>query len=1010
MNIAENEKKILKFWQEKKLFEKSLAKESPKGDYVFYDGPPFATGLPHYGHIAQSLIKDIVPRHFTMRGYHVERKWGWDCHGLPIENIVEAEIGSKSKDDIENFGIDKFNTSCRSKVMTYADEWQKVIDRFGRWVNMDSCYKTMNKDYMESMWWVFKQLWDKDLIYEGHKAMHICPRCETTLSQSEVSQGYKDVKDISVTSEFELESEPGTFLLAWTTTPWTLPGNVALAVNPEMDYVKVRVESMNSVNRDLHKPGDQDKKIPDQDMKTENYIVAKELLEKVFDGDKTVLLGELKDGKYTNVVDEFKGKELEGKKYKPLFDYYLEKDLKNKENLYTIQLADFVTAEDGTGIVHIAPAFGDDDMRLGKEKNLPFIQHVGFDGRIKEEVTDFVGKDLSPRAKNKANEPREIDFDIRNFLEVKGLLFGWKKYEHSYPHCWRCDSPLLNYATSSWFVKVSAIKDKMLENAKKINWTPKHIKDGRFGNWLEGARDWSISRQRYWGSVMPVWKCEKCGELKVVGSIEELKELSGVEVDDLHKHVVDEVKFGCGKCDPSTGSGQVGEMVRIPDVLDCWFESGSMPYAQMHYPFENQEKFEKNFPAEFIAEGVDQTRCWFYYLLVISTALFDDIPFRNVIAGGIVLAEDGKKMSKKLQNYPDPMDLFDKYGSDAVRFYLASSPVMKADTLSFSEKEVDEVVKKIILILSNTLTFYQMYAKGVEVAEFDYTKLDNVLDKWIVGELQILLTTVTEGYDNYDINKASRPIVDFISDLSTWYLRRSRDRFKSSNEKDKANALMTMKFVFSELSKIMAPVMPFLAESVYQQVGTSTGSATTVKLESVHLEDWSEVNNDWIDEGLKKDMGIVREVCSLGLNERAQKQITVRQPLAKAIIRFPKLETLGDGLTSLIRDELNVEVLEFEPKAEKEVEIDIELTPELKQKGLERELVRHINNLRKNAGLTIEDRVKVYIEADEKVVESVKNILDKVLADEIENKKIETEFTKDLKIHDQDIWVGIEKT
>jgi len=803
--------------------------------------------------------------------------------------------------------------------------------------------------------------------------MHICPRCETTLSQSEVSQEYKDVKDISVTAKFELvdpsspegfegQANQKTFVLAWTTTPWTLPGNVALAMGKDLNYVKVKFED-------------------------NFYIVVKNNLENIF------------EGKTYEIVGEVEAKDFEGKKYKPLFDYYLNKDLKNKENLYTIQLADFVTDGDGTGIVHIAPAFGEDDMNLGLEKNLPFIQHVGFDGRFTDDVVDFAGMEVKPK-----DDPTKTDVEVLKFLAEKNLIFSKQKFEHSYPHCWRCDSPLLNYTTSSWFVNVTKIKDQMLKNAQKINWTPEHIKNGRFGNWLEGARDWSISRQRFWGSVIPIWKCDKCGEIKVVGSIAELKELSGVEVEDLHKHVVDKITFECDKCakdDTSTPLSDRGVMKRIPDVLDCWFESGSMPYAQIHYPFENQEKFKNNFPAEFIAEGVDQTRCWFYYLLVLSTALFDEVPFKNAIASGIVLAEDGKKMSKKLKNYPDPMDLFEKYGVDAVRFYLAGSPLMKADTLNFSEKEVDEVVKKLILILSNTLTFYQMYAKDNAVAEFDFSKLENVLDKWIVAQLQVLLKNISEGYDNYDLNRVSRPLTDFVNDLSTWYLRRSRDRFKSDDETDKAQALMTMKFVLLELSKLMAPVMPFMADSIYQEIGGSK--------ESVHLEAWSEVNEDWLDENLIEEMINVREICSLGLNKRVEEKISVRQILAKAIIKFPKLEKLADNLVELIKDELNVEDLEFAPQELKTVELDTVLTPELKQQGLERELIRQINSLRKNSQLTIEDRIRIYFQADENVALALNKILNNVLADEAINEKKETEFTKNIIVDDQEIWFAIEK-
>ena len=573
-DLFKKEQEILKFWKDNQIFEKSLEKDSPQGEYSFYDGPPFATGLPHYGHIVASLLKDVFPRYKTMQGYSVRRKWGWDCHGLPVESLVEKDLKIKSKDEIEDrVGVDKFNESCQTYVMKYADEWQKFIPMIGRWVDMKDDYKTMDPEYMESIWWVFKSLWDKGLIYEGYKSMHICPHCETTLSNFEVGLEYKDIKDLSITVKFELVDEPGTFVLAWTTTPWTLPGNVALAVGKDMDYVKVELDG-------------------------KKYILVKELLETV-----------LADKKYT-IVEEFKGKKLIGKAYQPLFNYFSgNKNTKNRENGWKIYAADFVTIEDGTGIVHIAPAFGEDDMNLGKENNLPFIQHVFLNGKFTEEMQDFAGREVKPK-----EDINKTDVEIIKYLAAKDLLFSKEKYEHSYPHCWRCEAPLLNYATKSWFVKVTDIKDKIIANNQKVNWIPASFKEGRMGKWLEGARDWSISRQRYWGSVLPIWKCD-CGEIKVIGSIAELEKLSGKKVNDLHKHVVDQITIQCEKCD--------NEMKRILDVLDCWFESGAMPYASVHYPFENKEWFENNFPAEFIAEGQDQTRGWFYTLLVLSTALFD---------------------------------------------------------------------------------------------------------------------------------------------------------------------------------------------------------------------------------------------------------------------------------------------------------------------------------------------------------------------------------------------------
>jgi isoleucyl-tRNA synthetase len=778
---------------------------------------------------------------------------------------------------------------------------------------MENAYHTMDLSFMESVWWVFKQLWDKKLIYEGYKSMHICPRCETTLSQHEVSDNYKDIEDISVIAKFELADELGTYILAWTTTPWTLPGNVALAIGKHINYVKVQSNDG-------------------------KYILAEQNLTAIF-GDKE-----------HKIIEQLKAKDLENKKYNPLFDYYLDVDIPNKENLYTIQLADFVTTEDGTGVVHIAPAFGEDDMNLGKKKNLPFIQHVKIDGQITEEVKDFAGLEVKPKS-----SPQSTDKKIIEFLEKKNLVFKTEKFIHSYPFCYRCESPLLNYATSSLFVNVTELKDKMLKNAKKINWVPEHIKEGRFGRWLGGAHDWSISRQRFWGSVIPIWVCDKCKEKKVIGSIKELEELSGKKITDLHKHFVDKITFKC-ECG--------GIMKRIPDVLDCWFESGSMPYGQMHYPFESKEKFENNFPAQFIAEGVDQTRAWFYYLHVLAVAIKGSEAFKNVVVNGMVLAEDGKKMSKHLNNYPDPMDVFEKHGADAVRYYLATSPVMKADDLCFSEKGVDEVVKKILLILLNVLSFYKMFASEEEAN----TKSRNVLDKWILSKIESLKKQITDGYNKYDLNEATRPIVGFIDDLSTWYLRRSRERFKSDN---KIEAVQTLKYVLLELSKIIAPVMPFVADYIYKEVNGGK--------ESVHLEDWPEIEKKLIDEELEERMKQVREICSLALQKRMEAGIKIRQPLGK--LQIPKYK-LEDGLFDLIKDEVNIKEVVADLK--EGVILDTTITEELKEEGLVRDFVRSIQVLRKEANLTPKDKIRVYYSENKDIIEKYADQIKKqVIAEEL---------------------------
>jgi isoleucyl-tRNA synthetase len=923
------EEEILKFWEENKIFEKSIDKKSPKGDYVFYDGPPFATGTPHYGHIVASTMKDVVPRYWTMRGYRVERKWGWDCHGLPIENIAEKELGIKQKTEIEAMGVDKFNEFCRSKVLGYVSDWKKFITRLGRWADVDNAYKTMDLPYMESVWYVFKELWDKGLIYEGYRSMHICTRCETTLSQQEVSEGYKDIKDLSAIAKFELADEPGTFVLAWTTTPWTLIGNVALAIGETIDYAQVKSAEG-------------------------SFILAKDRIADVF-----------KD-KEVKITEEFKGKKLVGKRYKPLFDYYIGKGLQNEENGWQIYAGDFVTTEEGTGVVHIAPAFGEDDLNLSHQYKLPFIQHVGMNGIIKPEATDFAGLSVKPMG-----DHQKTDIEVIKYLAHNGLLFSKEKYEHSYPHCWRCDTPLINYATSSWFVNVTKIKDKALNLAKDINWSPKHIKEGRFGNWLAGARDWSISRQRYWASVIPIWKCDKCEQMEVFGSIASLEEKSGKKVADLHKHIVDKVVFKCDKCD--------GEMKRVPDVLDTWFDSGSMPYAQMHYPFENKEKFEAGFPAEFIAEGVDQTRSWFYYLHIIATAIKGSRAYNNVIVNGIVVGTDGKKLSKRLKNYPDPMEMFDKYGADALRFYLMSSPVVAADNLELKEADVSDLVRGMFRMLWNSYSFFVLYA---DIDKFEPKKFKapkGLLDKWIVSELNVLMRDFNKHMEAYELNYAARLLPKFIDNLSNWYIRRSRKRFwKSEDDADKKEAYQTLHHVLVELSKLMAPFTPFVSEEIFKNL---TGK------ESVHLEEMPMVDEKMIDEKLNKDMQLVRDIVTKGLELRAKAGIKVRQPLPLIRINIE----LHSDLNEIIKDELNVKnVTRIIGKNEDQkvlkvaqikttnmadvlfgktnkptmevlaLELDTNITPELKLEGMAREIIRFVQEMRKEAGYDVDNRIQIW--------------------------------------------------
>lgn len=967
-NANSEEQEILKFWEKDKTFEKSVESRSESKPYVFYDGPPFATGLPHYGHIVASTMKDIVPRYFAMKGYRVERRWGWDCHGLPIENIIEKDLNLNSRRDIETYGIANFNEACRATVLKYAEEWKKTIRRMGRWVDMENDYKTMDPSFMESVWWVFRSLWDRGLIYKSHKAMHMCPRCATTLSNFEVTQGYKDVKDLSATAKFKLKENnqtkelfmhaPGPFyVLAWTTTPWTLPGNVLLAVGHDITYLLVKTVL--------------------EDNNPEYYLVAKERAPEVF-----------KDKPY-EVVDELKGSRLSGLEYEPLFSYYAD-----TRGAFRVVTGDFVTTEDGTGIVHIAPGFGEDDYALGKREGLPLVQHVNMEGKFVDAVTGFAGMDVKPK-----DDPSKADVEIIKWLAHNGKLFSKQKYEHSYPHCWRCDTPLLNYATTSWFVRVTDMKEQLLKNNTSINWVPEHIKEGRFGKWLEGARDWAISRSRYWGTPLPVWEGPD-GEVICVGSIEELEKLTGEKVVDLHKHLIDKlVIIKDGK-----------EYKRIPEVLDCWFESGSMPYGQMHYPFENKEKFEAAFPAEFIAEGQDQTRGWFYTLHILASALTGgkepaikscgkSVPaFKNVIVNGIVLAEDGKKMSKKLKNYPDPEILLEKYGADAMRFYLASSPVMEAESLNFSEAGVREMFSKVVNTLYNVLEFYQMFAAESEGVVRNSKQGDHVLDKWILAKLHTLVSEVTQGLESYRLADASRPVLEFITELSQWYVRRSRDRFKGDDEADKARALGTLQTVLATLSKLMAPFTPFVAEKVWQTVGESDAS--------VHLETWPEADSVWKDDAVLEDMAKARKVVELGLALRAETGIKVRQVLAEFSLVNVKL---SDELKAIVADELNVKrVMEgnvADPRwivkedGGMKVALDTEVTESLRKEGMSRDLIRHINQVRKEQKLTINDRVKVTYNTENELLNSVfqefvseiakATLADEVVAGEVEGEEAE---------------------
>ncbi len=959
-SVDERERAVQAFWEDNAIFEKSVAARADAPEYAFYDGPPFATGLPHYGHMVGQTLKDVVPRYQTMRGKRVKRVWGWDCHGLPIENIVEKEMGSQAKKDIEALGVAKFNAMCRSKVLAYADAWEEIIPRIGRWVDMKKPYRTMDRDYMESVWWVFKRLWDKGLVYESYRAMHICPRCETTLSQSEVSEGYKEVKDLSVVAQFAVRAgqtitgtdgtwttDAQTFILAWTTTPWTLPGNVALAVGAEIAYVVVEMTTP----------------------ETRFFVVVSQAYyernEALFDAVVAPRDGDCDAPHGTHrVVQHCTGADLAGLTYAPLYDAYArDEKLENRANGWQVYTADFVTTDEGTGVVHIAPAFGEDDMALGKEKHLPFVQHVGMDGVIK----DAVGAPLAGLAVKPKDDVQATDVAVIKDLARRGRLFHKEKYAHNYPHCWRCDTPLLNYATSSWFVAVTKIKDKLLDNARHITWSPAHLKKGRFGKWLHGARDWSISRQRFWASVIPVWVCDACGAQEVFGAVADLEARSGRTVDDLHKHVVDTVTFACA------ADGCDGTMRRVPDVLDTWFDSGAMPYAQEHYPFAHDGAFVNKYPADFIAEGVDQTRAWFYYLHVLAGALEVGGPqhdqsthaFCNVIVNGTVLAEDGRKMSKSLQNYPDPMLMVQRYGADALRLYLLRSPVVAAEDLRFSERALAELARGFFRMVRQSYSFFVMYASvdGWRPRAFDaLPQTEHYLDRWIVARLQQCVGTMRTALDAYDVRTAARAPQEFVDDLSNWYIRRSRKRFwKSEDDDDKAAAYATLHYVLVTLARALAPLTPFVAEEIYRNLTRGIADAS----ESVHLTDYPELPALTAEQGRRvEEMAVVREVISRGLELRAQSGIKVRQPLVAVTV--PK--TVDAAYDRMICEELNVK--RVRRGSDDAVTLDTAITPALALEGQARELIRHIQQARKKAGFAVDDRIALGITGTDAVVDA----------------------------------------
>ncbi|WP_303841189.1 isoleucine--tRNA ligase [Selenomonas ruminantium] len=856
LNFVEREKEVLDFWKKNNIAQKAIDQREGCDTFTFYDGPPTANGKPHIGHVLTRVIKDMLPRYQSMKGKKVLRKAGWDTHGLPVELEVEKLVGINGKEQIEEYGIEPFIKKCRESVWKYKGMWEEFSDVVGFWADMEHPYITYENDFIESEWWALKEIWKKGLLYKGHKVVPYCPRCGTPLSSHEVAQGYKDVKERSAMVKFKVKDEDAYFL-AWTTTPWTLPSNLGLCVNPDVDYVKIKVDGT-------------------------VYYLAEALVDTVFDG----VEGE------REVLAKCKGKDLEYREYEPLYDYAVGK---LKKKAFFVVCDDYVTTSDGTGIVHIAPAFGEDDNRVCRKYDMPFVQFVNNKGEMTEE-TDWPGvfvKDADPL--------------IIDDLKQSGKLFKAPKFEHSYPHCWRCDTPLIYYARETWFIKMTDVKDKLIANNNKVNWIPKSIGEGRFGDWLEHVQDWGLSRNRYWGTPLPVWECE-CGHQHTIGSIAELKEMSDNCPDDieLHRPYIDAVTIKCPECGK--------EMHRVPEVIDCWFDSGSMPFAQWHYPFENKDIFEKRFPADFISEAVDQTRGWFYSLIAISTLLFDEAPYKNVIVLGHVQDKDGRKMSKSKGNAVDPMQALGQHGADAIRwyFYENSAPWLPN---RFHDDAVQEGQRKFMGTLWNTYAFFVLYANidNFDATKYtlDYDKLP-VMDKWVLSRLNTMVKEVDNDLSNYKVTEAAKALQAFTDELSNWYVRRSRARFWAKGmEQDKINAYMTLWTALVTTAKAAAPMVPFITESIYRNLVCSIDKTAP---ESVHLADYPTVNEAWIDEELEKNMELVLEIVVLGRASRNETNIKNRQPVAHMYVNAER--ELSDFFKEIVADELNVKEVVFKDDME----------------------------------------------------------------------------------------------
>ncbi|MHA1506214.1 MAG: isoleucine--tRNA ligase [Candidatus Asgardarchaeia archaeon] len=952
----EIEREVIKFWKEKGCFRKQLELRKGSKKFVFLEGPPTANGMPHPGHVFTRTMKDIVCRYKSMKGFYVPRKAGWDCHGLPVEIEVEKELGLKNKKDIENYGVERFNEMCKKSVFRYEDAWVEMTERLGFWIDMDNPYITLENDYIESVWWSLKKLWERGLIYRGYKVVWYCPRCGTPLSSHEVALGYKKVKDPSVFVKFPLVDRKNTFLLAWTTTPWTLPSNVALAVNPDFEYALVKSDG-------------------------EYFILAKDLVEKVLD-------------EY-ELVEVFGGKELEGWKYKPLFDYADVDD-----NAYYVILADFVTLEEGTGIVHIAPAYGEEDYEVSKEYNLPVVQLVNQDGKFVEEAEKWAGMFF-----------KEADPYIIKDLEERGLLYKHGEYEHDYPFCWRCETPLLNYARNTWYIKMSDLRDELLRNNDMINWVPDYIKHGRFGNFLENVVDWALSRERYWGTPFPMWVCEKCEYKMMIGSREELKKyaINKPRKEDLHKPYIDEVILRCPKCG--------GNMKRVPDLIDVWYDSGAAPFAQYHYPFENKELFEESFPADFICEAVDQTRGWFYSLLAISTALFNKPAYKNVLVLGLILDEKGQKMSKSKGNVIDPWEVFNKFGADSFRWYLTSTAA-PWDPIKFRMSSVEEVSRRFLDTLWNVYTFFVTYARidnyDPREEHLPYEEREEI-DRWIISRLNSVTKEVTEYMDNFLLHKAARVLESFVIDeLSNWYVRRSRRRFWTEEmNKSKKSAYDTLYEVLFDTIKLLAPFVPFITEHIYQNLVVSVYEDAA---ESVHYLDYPVANEDLIDKGLEEAMDHVLRIVESGRLARFKAKIKARQPLREVLVKCPK-EIVNElsRFEDVIKEELNVKRVTFVENLSDRVKVNLKLNyrslgPKYKallpkiSKKLEEVDVKEVEKTFSKVG-----KITLEVGGEEVIINKEDVILEKEAVDEgwVYSSKGDIEVVLDARISEDLFYEGI---